>query len=81
MEALERGFEGLLAMRETIEKSVEQLREVQAAVQEIRARQEEESSEHSDTIPQGETHGSHNGGRHKVDRWRKLEMRMAGQPE
>ena len=62
MEALERGFEGLLAMRETIEKSVEQLRKVQAAMQEIRTRQEEGSSEHSHTIPQGETHGSHNGG-------------------
>ena len=61
MEALERGFEGLLAMRETIEKSAEQLREVQVAVQEIRARQEKASSEHSHSIPQGETHGSHNG--------------------
>nr|KYP41567.1 Retrotransposable element Tf2 [Cajanus cajan] len=61
-------------MRETIVKSAEQLNEVQASVREIRARQEEENNEASHTILPSRPQGGHNGGRYKVDRWRKLEI-------
>lgn len=86
LEVLERGFEGLSAMRENMEKSIEQerlesletwrqLNELMNSVRELsnRSKQNEISNEESQTENDDDAEGPVNS-RRCEERWRKLEI-------